>query len=132
MLGLLPSVRIHFVTALVDMRKGIDGLRTLIEGTLKKDPFDGHLSMLPRASTALLSRSSATAPIAQERLNLVAELYIAEHAADNQDWVGDSQLEFRKDRAGPIRQDGRRPVTPYRQSAGADAFSPLSGMQALH
>jgi transposase len=43
MLGLPPSVRIHFATALVDMRKGIDGLRTLVEGTLKKDPLDGHL-----------------------------------------------------------------------------------------
>ncbi len=43
MLGLPPSVRIHFATALVDMRKGIDGLRTLVEGTLKKDPYEGHL-----------------------------------------------------------------------------------------
>ena len=43
MLGLPPSVRIHFATALVDMRKGIDGLRTLVESTLKKDPYEGHL-----------------------------------------------------------------------------------------
>ncbi len=43
MLGLPPSVRIHFATALVDMRNGIDGLRALVEGTLKKDPYDGHL-----------------------------------------------------------------------------------------
>jgi transposase len=43
MLGLPPSVRIHFATALVDMRKGIDGLRTLVEGTLKKDAYEGHL-----------------------------------------------------------------------------------------
>jgi transposase len=43
MLGLPPSVRIHFATALVDMRNGIDGLRTLVEGTLKKDPYEGHL-----------------------------------------------------------------------------------------
>ena len=43
MLGLPPSVRIHFATALVDMRKGIDGLRAVIEGALKKDPLDGHL-----------------------------------------------------------------------------------------
>jgi hypothetical protein len=33
MLGLPPSVRIHFATALVDMRKGIDGLRTRAEAT---------------------------------------------------------------------------------------------------
>ncbi len=38
MLGLPPSVRIHFATELVDMRKGIDGLRALVEGALKKDP----------------------------------------------------------------------------------------------
>jgi transposase len=44
-----------------------------------------------------------TAPIAQEMLDLVAELYIAEHAADAQGVEGDSKLEFRKERAGPIR-----------------------------
>jgi transposase len=43
MLGLPPSVRIHFATALVDMRNGIDGLRRLVEGTLKKDPYEGHI-----------------------------------------------------------------------------------------
>jgi transposase len=44
-----------------------------------------------------------TAPVAQEMLDLVAELYIAEHAADEQQLVGRSKLEFRKQRAGPIR-----------------------------
>jgi hypothetical protein len=43
MLGLPPSVRIHFATDLVDMRNGIDGLRALVEATLKKDPYGGHL-----------------------------------------------------------------------------------------
>lgn len=43
MLGLPPSVRIHFATGLVDMRNGIDGLHRLVEGTLKKDPYEGHL-----------------------------------------------------------------------------------------
>lgn len=43
MLGLPPSVRIYFGTELVDMRNGIDGLRALVEGTLKKDPYQGHL-----------------------------------------------------------------------------------------
>ena len=43
MLGLPPSVRIHFATELVDMRNGIDGLRAIVEGTLKKEPYDGHL-----------------------------------------------------------------------------------------
>jgi hypothetical protein len=32
MLGLPPSVRIHFATALVDVRKDIDELRTLVAG----------------------------------------------------------------------------------------------------
>jgi len=43
MLGLPPSVRIYFATALVDMRNGIDGLRAMVEGALKKDPYGGHL-----------------------------------------------------------------------------------------
>jgi len=44
-----------------------------------------------------------TAPIAQEMLDLVAELYRAEHAADEQGLVGTSNLDFRKRRASPIR-----------------------------
>lgn len=43
MLSLPPSVRIYFATELVDMRKGIDGLRALVEGALAKDPYTGHL-----------------------------------------------------------------------------------------
>jgi transposase len=43
MLGLPPSVRIHFATSLVDMRNGIDGLRAIVESTLKQDPYKGHL-----------------------------------------------------------------------------------------
>jgi transposase len=45
-----------------------------------------------------------TAPVAQEMLDLVAELYIAEHAADAQDLLGTTKLEFRKERAGPVRE----------------------------
>ncbi len=37
-------------------------------------------------------------------LDLVAELYVAEHAADAQRLVGAAKLEFRKERAGPIRE----------------------------
>ena len=44
-----------------------------------------------------------TAPVAQEMLDLVAELYIAEHAADAQGLLSTSKLEFRKARAGPVR-----------------------------
>jgi len=43
MLGLPPSVRIYFATSLTDMRNGIDGLRAIVEGALKKDPYGGHL-----------------------------------------------------------------------------------------
>lgn len=43
MLGLPPSVRIYFATDVVDMRNGIDGLRAIVEGVLKRDPFEGHL-----------------------------------------------------------------------------------------
>jgi transposase len=43
MFALPPSVRIYFAAELVDMRKGIDGLRVLVEGALKKDPYGGHL-----------------------------------------------------------------------------------------
>lgn len=43
MLGLPPSVRIYFATETTDMRKGIDGLRAIVEGTLRHDPYDGHL-----------------------------------------------------------------------------------------
>lgn len=41
--GLPPSVKVYFATGLVDMRNGIDGLRAVVEGTLKRDPFAGHL-----------------------------------------------------------------------------------------
>lgn len=43
MFGLPPSVRIYFATELADMRKGIDGLRAIVESELRHDPFGGHL-----------------------------------------------------------------------------------------
>ena len=43
MLGLPPCVRIYFATGLVDMRNGVDGLRTIVEQVLKRNPNDGHL-----------------------------------------------------------------------------------------
>jgi transposase len=36
-------VRIYFATGLVDMRNGVDGLRTIVEQVLKRNPNDGHL-----------------------------------------------------------------------------------------
>jgi len=56
-----------------------------------------------------------TAPIAQEMLDLVAELYIAEHAADAQGLVGASKLEFRRQRAGPIRDRMRAWLTAQKE-----------------
>lgn len=41
--GLPPSVKIYFATGLVDMRNGIDGLRSVVEQVLKKSPDEGHL-----------------------------------------------------------------------------------------
>ncbi|MFO0726448.1 MAG: IS66 family insertion sequence element accessory protein TnpB [Myxococcota bacterium] len=41
--GLPPSVKIYFAVGLVDMRNGIDGLRAIVENTLKRSPDDGHL-----------------------------------------------------------------------------------------
>ena len=43
MLGLPPSFRIYFATELADMRNGIDGLRAIVEGALRSDPYTGHL-----------------------------------------------------------------------------------------
>ena len=43
MLGLPPSVRIYFATGLVDMRNGVDGLRTIVDQVLKRNPNEGHL-----------------------------------------------------------------------------------------
>ena len=40
---LLPSgVKIHVALGVTDMRKGLDGLAMLVQGTLKQDPFSGH------------------------------------------------------------------------------------------
>jgi len=37
------GVRVHLALGHTDMRKGLDGLATLIQKHLKKDPFSGHL-----------------------------------------------------------------------------------------
>jgi transposase len=38
-----PTVKIHFAVAPVDMRNGIDGLRGIVAGVLKREPSSGHL-----------------------------------------------------------------------------------------
>ncbi len=41
---LMPAgVKVHLALGVTDMRKGMDGLATLAQETLKKDPFSGHL-----------------------------------------------------------------------------------------
>ena len=41
---ILPAgVKVHLALGHTDMRKGLDGLATLVQETLKKDPFSGHL-----------------------------------------------------------------------------------------
>ncbi len=37
------GVKVHLALGYTDMRKGMDGLAMLVQETLKKDPFSGHL-----------------------------------------------------------------------------------------
>jgi transposase len=75
-----------------------------------------------------------TAPVAQELLDLVSQLYLAEHDADAKGLSGSPRLEFRKQRAGPIRdrirawldeQKHRHP--PKRRWARPSATPPANG-----
>lgn len=43
MLSLPPSVRIWVATAPVDLRKGFDGLATIVQGEWQRDLYAGHL-----------------------------------------------------------------------------------------
>jgi transposase len=90
--------------------------KTLLEGTagvLLVDGYSGY-NVVDEVSTRRRAACHAhlrryfyealpTAPVAQEMLDLVAELYIAEHGADAQGLTGASKLDFRKERAGPVR-----------------------------
>jgi transposase len=41
---ILPAgVKVHLALGYTDMRKGMDGLAMLVQGTLQKDHFSGHL-----------------------------------------------------------------------------------------
>ena len=41
---IIPSgVKVHMALGVTDMRKGMDGLATMVQETLDKDPFSGHL-----------------------------------------------------------------------------------------
>jgi hypothetical protein len=102
--------------------------KTLLEGTkglLLVDGYSGY-NVVDEVSTRRRAACHAhlrryfhealpTAPVAQEMLDLVAELYIAEHAADEQQLVGRAKLDFRKQRAGPVRTRMRRWLDAHRE-----------------
>ena len=43
MLIIPAGVKVHLALGYTDMSKGLDGLATLVQETLKQDPFSGHL-----------------------------------------------------------------------------------------
>ena len=49
-----PGVKVHLALGYTDMRKGMDGLATLVQETLKKDPFCGHLFAFRGKRTSIL------------------------------------------------------------------------------
>ena len=48
------GVKVHLALGHTDMRKGLDGLATLIQEHLKKDPFSGHLFVFRGKNASLL------------------------------------------------------------------------------
>ena len=48
------GVKVHLELGHTDMRKGLDGLATLIQEHLKKDPFSGHLFVFRGKNASLL------------------------------------------------------------------------------
>ena len=43
MLSIAPRTRIFLVTGATDLRKSFDTLSAIVSGTLKEDPYSGHL-----------------------------------------------------------------------------------------
>ncbi len=43
MLGLGPATKVHVATGAVDMRKGFEGLFSLVQVELGREPLSGHL-----------------------------------------------------------------------------------------
>ena len=43
MIGLLPGSRIWLAAGVTDMRRGMEGLASLVQTALREDPFAGHL-----------------------------------------------------------------------------------------
>jgi len=48
------GVKVHLALGHTDMRKGLDGLATLIQEHLKKDPFSGYLFVFRGKNASLL------------------------------------------------------------------------------
>jgi transposase len=93
------GVQVHLALGYTYMRKGLDGLATLIQEHLKKDPFSGHLFVFRGKNASLLKillgkgavvlaacwshtrrrfyevAQATNAPIATEALRRIAELY---------------------------------------------------------
>lgn len=106
------DVAYHFA----DSRSGATP-KALLEGTtgvLLVDGYSGYndiekVSSRRRAACHAHVRryffeSLKTAPMAQEVLDLITDLYRAEHEATERGLSGNAKLEFRKVRAGPIRE----------------------------
>ena len=43
LIGFPTGVRVWLAAGITDMRRGFDGLASLIQGTMLEDPFSGHL-----------------------------------------------------------------------------------------
>jgi len=48
------GVKVHLALGYTDMRKGLQGLAALVQETLKKDPFSGHLFAFRGKSASML------------------------------------------------------------------------------
>jgi transposase len=47
------GVTVHLALGYTDMGKGMDGLAMLVQDTLKKDPFSGHLFAFRKKASVL-------------------------------------------------------------------------------
>ncbi len=54
MIVIPAGVKVHLALGHTDMRKGLDGLATLIQEHLKRDTFSGHLFVFRGKNTSLL------------------------------------------------------------------------------
>jgi hypothetical protein len=61
MLIVHAGVKVHLALGYTDMRKGMDGLAMLVQETLKKDPFSGHLFALRGKKASMLTGASSGA-----------------------------------------------------------------------